>query len=330
MRSLLAFSLAALLFALALPLTLAALAPASPAPQTAAPSASPSPAPLSAGARRDADITFTVLSGGETRTVTMAEWLPGVLAGEMPALFETEALKAQAVAARTFILSRMRTGTAAHPHADVCDDPGCCKAHLSEDELRARWGDNYDAWAAKMESAAEATDGQYLTYGGEAIQAVFHSSSAGRTESSAALWNALPYLVSVSSPETAEDVPDFVTESRFTVTDFAAALRNAGYDPDLSGTPDTWVQSLTEDESGRVGTAVVGGAPLTGAQMRAVFGLRSAAFTLAYQDGAFVFTVTGYGHGVGMSQYGANVMAKNGSTCAEILAHYYPGTELTG
>lgn len=315
-------SLAALLLALALPLSLTAAR----APETPAVTATAAP---EGEALLDEDLVFTALTDGETRSVTMADWLPGVLAAEMPASFEPEALKAQAVAARTYILSRRALGSDSHPEADVCDDPACCTAHLTEDELREKWGENYDAYMSKILAAVQETDGQYLSYGGAAIQAVFHSSSPGQTEDSAALWGALPYLVSVSSPETAEDVPNYVTEVEVSVSDFASTLRAAGQDADLSGTPDTWVGDRTLDAGGRVETVVIGGLPISGADMRSLFGLRSAAFTLDYVDGAFLFTVTGYGHGVGMSQYGANVMANAGSGYADILAHYYPGTTLT-
>jgi stage II sporulation protein D len=144
-----------------------------------------------------------------------------------------------------------------------------------------------------------------------------------------ALWDALPYLVSVSSPETAQDVPNYVSTVEVSVSDFASSLRAANLAADLSGTPDTWVGDITRDSSGRVATAVIGGAEISGAELREIFSLRSTAFTLEYKDGALLFTVTGYGHGVGMSQYGANVMAQSGSAYAEILAHYYPGTQLT-
>lgn len=326
MKSVLLISLVALILALALPLLFAPRTAVTPPDATAAPY--PTPDTLSGTA--DAETSFTVLTGGEVKTVTMADWLPGVLAGEMPALFEEEALKAQAVAARTYIMSRMNTGCSAHPDADVCDNPDCCKAHLTEDELREKWGDGYASCMAKMTAAVTEMDGQYLSFGGQAIQALFHSSSAGKTESSAALWGALPYLVSVTSPETAADVPNYVTTVEVTVTNFAGTLRAAGFSPDLSGTPDTWVGELTPDDSGRVAAALIGGTSVTGAELRKLFELRSTAFTLSYANGAFLFTVTGYGHGVGMSQYGANVMAEGGADYPAILAHYYPGTELVG
>ena len=201
MKTIVAAALVCLAIALALPLLLA------PGAAPEGPSATP-------GA--DAETVFTVLMDGEVHTVDMASYLPGVVAAEMPALFEPDALKAQAVAARSFILSRTRTVNANHPEADVCTDPGCCKAYATEDELREKWGADFDAYWQKMLAAVRETDGQYLSYEGEPIFAAFHSSSAGMTEDAGAVWNALPYLVSVPSPEEAEDVPDYVTTVSYT------------------------------------------------------------------------------------------------------------------
>ena len=158
MKTIAAAALICLLVALALPLLLA------PSGQQ---EASPSPA----GPSADAETEFTVLTGGEVLTVTMADWLPGVVAGEMPALFEPEALEAQAIAARSYILSRTRTINASHPQADVCDDPSCCKAHSDEAALRASWGDKYDEYWAKMLSAVRETDGHDIPALVEALSA---------------------------------------------------------------------------------------------------------------------------------------------------------------
>ena len=285
-------------------------------------------APPESRAGRDADMSFTVLSGGETVETTMAEWLPGVVAGEMPAGFEPEALKAQAVAARTYILHLMPSHKSAHPEAAVCDDPGCCKAHLTDAQLRENWGESYEANSARVLQAVLDTDGQYLSYEGEAIEAVFHSSSAGMTEDAAEVWSARPYLVSVDSPETAEDVPNYITSVTVSPADFASKVSGAHPEAQLSGEPAFWLGAVTKDASGRVESAEIGGAALPGTELRTLFGLRSTAFTLDYTAEGFLFTVTGYGHGVGMSQYGANVMAQDGADYREILAHYYPGTEL--
>ena len=317
MKTIAAAALICLIIALVLPLSLAPGAGDGAEPEEGAPAA---------GA--DADTEFTVLSGWEAERVNMADYLPGVVAAEMPALFEPDALKAQAVAARSFILSRTRTVNANHPEADVCTDPGCCKAYATEDELREKWGADFDAYWQKMLAAVRETDGQYLSYEGEPIFAAFHSSSAGMTEDAGAVWNALPYLVSVPSPEEAEDVPDYVTTVSYTDGEFAARLRE-GY-PYISLASDSaaWVEDVALDESGRVASVTVCGQEIPGTEMRTLFELRSTAFTLEHGEGGFTFTVTGYGHGVGMSQYGANVLAGLGTPYEDILAHYYPGTEL--
>ena len=260
----------------------------------------------------------------------MADWLPGAVAGEMPAGFEPEALKAQAVAARTYILHLMASPKSAHPDAAVCDDPACCKAHLTAEQMRSNWGDAYDANYARILDAVRSTDGQYLAYEGEPIEALFHSSSAGMTEDAAEVWSARPYLVSVDSPETAEDVPNYVTSVTVSEAGFAETIHSAYPDIQLSGESAFWLGAVTRDGSGRVETVDVGGTLIPGTELRTLFDLRSTAFTLDRTDEGFLFTVTGYGHGVGMSQYGANVMAGDGAGYADILAHYYPGTELSG
>ena len=273
--------------------------------------------------KADAETVFTVLTDGETRETTMADYLVGVVAAEMPASFEPEALKAQAVAARSYILDRAAHPVEAHRDAAVCGDPGCCCAHVSEDEMRENWGRDFRKNLRRIRNAVRETDGQRLTYEGEPIRAVFHSSSGGQTEASAALWGAVPYLVSVSSPETAADVPGFETTVTVSAQDAAQALETA-----LPEDPAQWLGETARDESGRVETISIGGKTLSGAEARSLFSLRSTNFTAEAADGNLVFHVIGSGHGVGMSQYGANVMARQGAGYAEILAHYYPGTVL--
>ncbi len=254
------------------------------------------------------------------------DYLCGVLAAEMPASFPEEALKAQAVAARSYLLCRAASGR--HGEAAICADPRCCQAWLSEEALRERWGGDYDANAAKIRAAVEATAGEVLCYEGSPILAAFHASSASRTEDSAALWGAKPYLVSVPSPETEAEVPGYRSELRCWPTDFRDTLLSAHPEADFSGPVGGWIGALRRDASGRVAEAELGGVSFGGAELRQLFSLRSTAFTLTLEDGIFVFSVTGSGHGVGMSQYGAKVMAERGSDYTEILAHYYPGTEL--
>jgi SpoIID/LytB domain protein len=184
--------------------------------------------------------------------------------------------------------------------------------------------------AARIRAAVEATDGEYLSYGGAPVFAAFHSSSAGATEESGAVWNARPYLISVSSPETAEQVPNYQSSVRIWRLDFRDTLLFENPAADFTAAPEDWIGEIERDASGRVAAAELGGAEFTGVKLRSLFALRSTAFTLDCEDGLFVFTVTGFGHGVGMSQYGAKVMAERGADYREILAHYYPGAELTG
>ena len=168
--------------------------------------------PVSDNVAPDGATPITALCGDALIETTMADWLPGVVAAEMPASFAPEALRAQAVAARTYILRRVRGGGANHPEAGICDRYTCCCAHKDDAALRAQWGKDYAHNMARIRQAVADTDGQYLVYDGQLIRAVFHAASAGSTECSTALWGGdAPYLVSVSSPETAQDVPNYVS-----------------------------------------------------------------------------------------------------------------------
>jgi len=298
---------------------------------------STSPAPEQspdAGARKayekvpDAEITFKVIDSGEVKEVTMADYLPDVLAAEVPVAFSEEALKAQAVAARTYILYCTEHTNPKHPEADICTESGCCMAYKDEPELRGVWGDKYDENMRIISSAVTETDGQVLTFDENPILASFHSSSSGKTEAGSELWGDVPYLVCVNSPETKNDVPDYVTTVEVSKDNFRETVLLLKTNAKFSDNPSEWITNTELDESGRVRNMTVGGVQLSGSEMRKLFVLRSTAFTLEYKDRTFVFTVTGYGHGLGMSQYGANVMAKNGFDYKEILTHYYPQTEL--
>lgn len=261
---------------------------------------------------------ITVLHQGEVMTLPLDEYLLGVVAAEMPVTFGPEALKAQAVAARTYVLAARR-----HENARVCTDSACCLAWCGEETLRAAWGDSYTENLTAVEKAVAATDGQYLVYEGQPIQAVFHASSGGVTEDSAALWTALPYLQSVATPETAETVSGLVT----TVTVPADILKET-LALDTKTAPAQWLEAIRRNDAGRVKGVLIAGKAFTGANIRRAFGLRSTAFDLVWDGENFVFTVTGHGHGVGLSQYGAKLLAADGWKYADILAHYYPGTEL--
>ena len=266
----------------------------------------------------DRSVSISVLHEGDVMTLTLAEYLCGVLAAEMPVTFGEEALKAQATAARTYVLTARR-----HENARVCTDSACCLAWCGEEALRAAWGAGFEENLAVIERAVAATDGQYLTYEGQPIQAVFHASSGGTTEDSGAIWSSLPYLTSVATPETAETVPGLVSTVTVPADIFAGTLSL-----DTDAPPAQWLQALRRNDAGRVKGVLAAGKAFTGSYLRRAFGLRSTDFDLAWDGENFVFTVTGHGHGVGLSQYGAKLLAADGWKYDDILAHYYPGTEL--
>ena len=274
----------------------------------------------------DGDMTLRVLDGEEVREMTLGAYLVGVVRAEMPASFEPEALKAQAVAARTYTLYKLQTGGNHGGTADICTDSTCCQAYISEEDARSNWGDAADGNEAKIEAAVRETDGEAILYGGVPILAVFHSSSAGQTRSSGEVWvNDLPYLQAVASPEPADSIPNYYSRVEFTAEEFRQKVLASYPEADLSGDVSGWLQNAVTDTAGSVETVEVGGVTMKGSTLRSVLGLRSACFEWEAADGGLVFYVTGYGHGVGMSQYGANQMAKEGADYREILTHYYTG-----
>ena len=279
----------------------------------------------SAQGQRDSAVLLTVQDGETVESMALDQYLRGVVRGEMPASFELEALKAQAAAERTYVYYQLAAGRKeAHPDADVCTDPGCCSAWLSEEAAREKWGEDFDGWESRIEEAVAATDGQTALYDGQPILAVFHSSSAGKTAEAGDVWSGdVPYLRSVDSPEGEETVPNYYSAAEFTAAEAKTLLAQAHPELTFSGGPDKWFGAAERDDSGRVSTVEVCGAPLRGVEVRRIFSLRSACFTIDAAADRVTFRVTGYGHGVGMSQYGANELARQGKTWQEILMWYY-------
>ena len=290
------------------------------------PAAEPEPAaPETAAVHHDRDVTLTIQDGDTTEQMTLERYLTGVVRGEMPASFEMEALRAQAAAERSYVYYQLAAGRKdAHPDADFCTDHTCCSAYLSETAAREKWGGDFAPWNTRVEQAVSDTDGQVVLYNGRPILAVFHSSSAGRTAAAGDVWSGdLPYLVSVDSPEGEETVPNYYSTVTFTAAEAKEKLLAAHPELKLSGTPDRWFGAAAENGSGRVETVSVGGTDIEGTELRRIFGLRSACFTVAADSESVTFRVTGYGHGVGMSQYGDNQLAREGKTWQEILEWYY-------
>lgn len=290
----------------------------------------PSPAPAGetvAPGERDSAKTLRVQIQGEVQEMDMGTYLLGVLRAEMPASFEEEALKAQAIAARTYTLYRIRGGGSAnHPDADACDDHTCCKAYLSAEQAASNWGSMAVYYEEKLARAVSETDGEVLLYDGAPILAVFFSSADGSTQGAGDVWMSdLPYLQSVSSPENEELVPNYYSTASFTAGEFRSLILQSYPDADLSGDAGTWVRDIMRNDSDYVASVTVGGIKMRGNDLRTALSLRSPSFTVEYKDNTFTFHVTGYGHGVGMSQYGANALAKEGYSAEEIVQHYFSG-----
>ena len=248
-------------------------------------------------------------------------YLVGVVLAEMPAYFESEALKAQAVVARTYAARTHFTG-GKHGDGSICTDHRCCQAYLSETAYLEKGGTQGDV--DKVRSAVEETRGKVLSYGDELIEATYFSCSGGWTEDAAAVWGTdYPYLRSVESPgeEGAAHYTDTVT---FTSSEFENLLGIP-----LPGEPKTWFGETAYTPGQGVQTMVIGEETYRGTELRSKLGLRSTAFTVTVDGNTISIHTRGYGHRVGMSQYGAEAMAVAGSAWPHILAHYYPGTELS-
>ena len=268
-----------------------------------------------------------LMENGNVEEMSLSDYLWGVVAAEMPASFEEEALKAQTVAARTYWASQ--SGTGKHLQADICADSGCCQAYISREEAAANWGDKAAEYQQRIARAVAQTDGLCVTYEGRPIQALFFSSAPGSTVDAQAVWGrAVPYLVSVESPE-GEEVPNYRSQLTLTTAEFRALVREQHPNADLTGPVSGWLSDFVWEPSGTVNTVKVGGVTLTGGQVRTLLGLRSACFSVSVSGEEMTFHVTGYGHGVGMSQYGANAMARQGKDFRDILTWYYTGAQVT-
>ncbi len=287
-------------------------------------------APSAAHGKPDSSMRLRVLHGGSIEEMGMDDYLRGVLRAEMPASFEPEALKAQAIAARTYTLYKMRAGPIAnHPDADACDDINCCKAYKTAEDAAADWGGMALYYEEKLARAVRETDGQAVLYGGEPILAVFCSSTAGHTQNAGAVWQSdLPYLQSVTSPENEALVPNYYSVETFSAERFRALFLAAYPEAKLSGAVTDWITDIARSDAGFVTTLCVGGVTVRGNELRTLLSLRSPSFTVEADADALTFHVTGYGHGVGMSQYGANALAAQGMRAEEILAHYFTGAHV--
>lgn len=258
---------------------------------------------------------------GQTVEMELNDYLTSVLLAEMPVSFEEEALKAQSVVARTYIM-RAAGGASKHDQAAVCTESGCCQGYMAAEDFLAKGGKERDV--QRIRKIVAATDGQILTYDGKLIEATYFSCSGGMTEDAVAVWGTdVPYLQSVESPGE-EHAAHYTDTVSFAASEFATRLGIF-----LTEEPSKWFSDRTYTAGGGVDTLKIGKETFSGTQLRKLLGLRSTAFEIEADDDRIIITTHGYGHRVGMSQYGADAMAASGSTYPEILAYYYQGTELT-
>ncbi len=296
----------------------------SPLPPSA--SAAPGSPDFEVVGQNNADVnpSISVWLDGTLTDMPLEEYLIGVVAGEMPASYEPEALKAQAVAARTYTLYKYNHGgCSAHEGADICTDSGHCQAYVTDAEMTKNWGDSKAANLAKITEAVNATIGQEIYYDGEEIQVFYHASSGGRTEDSEHVYSkALPYLRSVES-DGEEDSRNYYGEVTVSISDFKKKMQKFSSGLKFDGVP--LVGATVRFDSGRVESIEIGSQTFTGREVREVFSLNSANFTIDQSADSVTFHTVGFGHGVGMSQTGANAMAKKGADYMEILTHYFSG-----
>ncbi len=273
---------------------------------------------------------IAVLTGGEVRTMPLETYVEGVVAAEISPDFPEEAIRAQAVAARTYAVYKAKAGRPMqHRDADVCDDYTHCAAYIDlAAAASGRWGEDAGTNTGIIRKAVQDTAGEIVTKDREPIVAVFHAASAARTESAKDIWGTdIPYLQSVASPG-GSACSKYEGTVRMTFDEFRAKIRESYPEADLSGDPKRWFSASTRSGAGSVIVCTMGGVQVRGTDLRTVLGLNSANFSLTIDENSISFHTVGYGHGVGLSQYGAKYLAEQGSTYQDILTHYYTGTEI--
>ena len=254
-------------------------------------------------------------SNGSVINLNMTDYLIGVVSSEMPASFNLEALKAQSVLARTYALKAKQTGK-------KLTDTVSTQSYIDIDQMKNKWGNSFNTYYNKIKNAVENTNGEYLSYNGNYIEALYHSTNNGKTESSFDVFgNYYPYLISVSS--------EYDKNASSYLRTISMPLDTISNKLGLSLNNDSVISILSYTDGGNIKEININGNNFSGKKVRELLGLRSADFDISISDNNANITTRGYGHGVGMSQYGANGMANAGYSYKDILSHYYPGTTLT-
>lgn len=262
--------------------------------------------------------------------VKLDDYIACVVSAEMPVSFDIEALKAQAIVARTYTIYKITTSKK-HETADICDKSTCCQAWISKENRLKKWDaeEANDNWN-KIVQAVNETVGKIITYEGKPINAFFHANSGGKTQIPFYVWGGTgyPYLQVV---ETAgeENYKQYSSEAKFTKEEFIEKVKKEHEDFEIDFKQENCIEIKERDESNRVVTIKIGNLNLSGVETRTLLGLRSANFTVEITENEVLLKVIGYGHGVGMSQTGADALAKQGKKCEEVIKHFYVGVEVT-
>lgn len=267
---------------------------------------------------------------GSVENLNLDEYLYGVVSAEMPASFEKEALKAQSIVARTYTIYKIIHNARKHQEADICDDSGCCQAWISKEDRLNKWDEKErkSNWN-KIVSAVKETKGKIITYNGEPINAFFHSNSGGSTEAPINVWggSGYPYLQTVQTSGE-EAYTQYKSEVNMQKQELIDKIKSKYQDFSINFEEENAIQILEYTKGNRVKTIKIGNKNLSGVEVRSIFGLKSANFGVKIDGDNIIFSVIGYGHGVGMSQTGADSLAKQGKNCEEIITHFYIGVEI--
>lgn len=270
-------------------------------------------------------------STNQIEKVNLDEYLCSVVSAEMPVDYEEEALKAQAVVARTYTIYKIINNNHKHGDADICDSSSCCQAWISKEGRLDRWeeGKRQENWN-KIVTAVNSTIGKIITYEGKPINAFFHASSGGTTEIPLNVWggSGYPYLQVVQTSGE-EEYSQYSSEVSLTKTELIEKLKAKYNDFEIDFSKEDCIKIIEYTDSGRVRTVKIGNKNLSGVETRTLLGLRSANFGVLIESENIKFSVKGYGHGVGMSQTGADALAKQGSNYEDIIKHFYVGVQIT-
>lgn len=267
---------------------------------------------------------------GEIEELPTDEYLYGVVSAEMPVKYDIEALKAQAVVARTYTIYQITHSNGKHGDADICDNYACCQAWISKEDRFAKWEEKEaeDNWQ-KIVNAVDSTQGKVITYNGEVIDAFFHSNSGGITETASNVWGGqnYPYLQSVETSGE-DEYSEYNSEVEISKEELINKIRKKHSEIEINYDEQDSIKIIELTESGRVKTIKLGNIEIAGTELRTLLGLKSTNFSFEIRDNSIIFFVKGYGHGVGMSQTGADSLAKQGINYEDIIKHFYYNVEI--